>query len=92
MRKSDDESGRLSPEELREAGVALFGERWQTPLAAALNVHDNSRIREWMRGARPIPLGVRQDVVRLLFAASEKAAALARRLGLERRIIDKSQS
>lgn len=45
----------MTPEELREAGVELYGEwGWQTRLAEALGV-DGSTVRRWVSGAVPIP-------------------------------------
>ena len=45
----------MTPDELREAGVELYGEwGWQTRLAEALGV-DGSTVRRWVSGAVPIP-------------------------------------
>lgn len=45
----------MTPEELRECGVELFGEwGWQTRLAEALGV-DGSTVRRWVSGAVPVP-------------------------------------
>lgn len=45
----------MTPAQLREAGVKLYGERaWQTRLAEALGV-DGSTVRRWVSGAVPIP-------------------------------------
>jgi hypothetical protein len=45
----------MTPQQLRKAGVKLFGERaWQTRLAEALQV-DPSTVRRWVSGAVTIP-------------------------------------
>ena len=54
------------PAELERAGHALFGDRWQTDLANALQLSDARRIRQWMAGERKIPVGVWADVCGLL--------------------------
>lgn len=45
---------------LRFVGEALYGERWQSPLAADLCVSDRA-VRYWVSGANPCPddLGTR---------------------------------
>ncbi len=52
--------------ELRIAGEALFGERWQTDLSRELGLSDARRIRQWLTGDRPIPVGVWADICGLL--------------------------
>jgi hypothetical protein len=66
-------SNRMSPSELRQAGEALYGSRWQTELAAALGVRDSARVREWLRGARPIPVSIRAELIALM---TQRANAL----------------
>lgn len=45
----------MTPSQLREAAVALYGDRgWQSALAAALGV-DGSTVRRWTSGAVPVP-------------------------------------
>jgi len=73
----------LTSEELEAAGNALFGERWQTPMTQALDLTDSSRIRQWMTRRRPMPAGIRNDVVRLLRARSAETAALADKLEIK---------
>lgn len=51
---------------LTKAGLALYGERWQTSLARDLGLSDGRRIRQWLSGDRPIPDGVYTDLVELL--------------------------
>lgn len=55
-----------TPEDLKKAGEALFGERWQTDLSRELGLSDARRIRQWMAGERPIPVGIWADVCQLL--------------------------
>lgn len=56
----------LGPEHLKMAGEALFGTRWQTDLANALQLSDVRRIRQWMAGERKIPAGIWGDICILL--------------------------
>lgn len=45
----------MTPAELREAGLKVFGEHgWQTRMAEALEV-DGSSVRRWVSGAVPVP-------------------------------------
>lgn len=48
---------RLSPEELRLAGLKLFGEApgWQSRLASEMGF-DRSAITRWLNGVAPVPL------------------------------------
>ena len=51
----------MTPDQLRLVGEALYGDLWQNPLAADLNVSDRS-IRYWLSGDRPIPEGIRHEL------------------------------
>ena len=53
-------------DELRLAGEVLFGDRWQTDMSRELGLTDARRIRQWLSGDRPIPVGVWADVCGLL--------------------------
>lgn len=45
----------MTPTELREIGVELYGSwGWQTRMAEALGV-DGSTVRRWISGALPVP-------------------------------------
>lgn len=48
----------MTPDQLRKYGEALFGDRWQTPVARLLGMKDAAEVRKWLRGpekGRPIP-------------------------------------
>lgn len=55
----------ISPELLRQAGEALYGERWQTDLARDLDVNDRT-MRRWATGQSAIPEGVAKQLRELL--------------------------
>lgn len=57
---------------LKDAGEALYGPRWQTDLAADLNVSDRT-MRRWLSGADDLPAGVAFDLWRL---CEERSALL----------------
>jgi hypothetical protein len=57
---------------LAEAGEALYGPRWQSDLARALDVNDRT-VRRWASGAVDMPSGVYLDLLRL---TQERASAL----------------
>ena len=45
----------MTPDELREIGEALFGLRWQTPLAHHLGMRDAAEVRKWLSRTRAVP-------------------------------------
>lgn len=46
---------KMTPQQLAEVGVELYGERaWQTRMAESLGV-DGSTVRRWVSGAVPVP-------------------------------------
>lgn len=49
---------------LREIGEALYGSRWQTDMAEALEVSDRT-VRRWAAGDT-IPAGVWIDLIRIM--------------------------
>lgn len=71
----------MTPTDLRRIGEALYGERWQTPLANALGVADRT-VRRWVAGDSAIPDGVRDDLAALL---ANRATELRRLAGELRR-------
>lgn len=56
----------MRPATFRAAGKALYGSRWQTDLAAALDVADRT-VRRWDSGEHPIPIEVRSQLRQLLW-------------------------
>ena len=81
---------------LREVGEALFGVRWQAPLARALGPHrpaagrpvNLSLLQKWVAGTRPLPawvggalLGAIQDERRRHLDQAANLARMADRLG-----------
>ena len=74
-----DRSKRLKAADLERAGRALFGERWKSDLADALQVNDR-RIREWLSGSRNPSAGVWADIAALLRQRSNEGLALLREL------------
>lgn len=53
----------MNKEELKEAGEALYGSRWQTKLSRALRV-DGSTVRRWAAGS--VIGGLAQVAIELL--------------------------
>ncbi|MGY3451943.1 hypothetical protein ACVILH_004285 [Bradyrhizobium sp. USDA 4353] len=51
----------MTADELAAAGRALYGERWQTPLALDLNVAERS-LRRWLNRESSVPKGVELEV------------------------------
>lgn len=65
---------------LISAGQLLFGERWQTELARALGLTDGRRIRQWLSGDRPIPVGILDDLRELLEDRSSKMELIVKQI------------
>jgi len=53
------------PNILIATGRALYGDRWQSPLARDLGVSDRT-VRRWGAGTSPVPRGVYADLLRLV--------------------------
>jgi hypothetical protein len=70
----------MKPKELERRASALYGDRWQSDFARAIDVADRT-VRRWIAGEREIPPGVEAELDRL--ERRHKAAAaleeLARR-------------
>jgi len=60
---------------LARCGIALYGERWQSDLARALDVGAR-RVRAWVAGEEPVPAGVWADIVELLRDRADGAREL----------------
>jgi hypothetical protein len=52
----------------QDVGEALYGSRWQTDIAAALEVSDRT-VRRWAAGKFPLPSTIWGDMARILVAA-----------------------
>ncbi len=50
---------------LETVGTALYGSRWQSELARDLGV-DSRLVRQWIKGERPMPNKVFDDLRKLL--------------------------
>lgn len=65
----------FGPSELDRCGKHLFGERWQSEMARALNVGDR-RVREWVSGERKPPAGVWADIAAMIRQRGQEGLAL----------------
>lgn len=70
---------RMTPNDLVAAGQALYGERWQSDLARALNDINPRRVREWLE-RDSVPTWVAAEVYALLTRASRETARMAQQL------------
>lgn len=55
----------MDPELLREIGEGLHGADWMAPLARDLDVSERT-MRRWANGTAPMPLGLVDDLWRLV--------------------------
>ncbi|MCG9494299.1 helix-turn-helix domain-containing protein [Acinetobacter pittii] len=76
-----NDNHRLTPDQLRRAGELLYGNQWQSDLARALEV-DARRVRDWLQERRPIPVGVRVEIIQLLKQNSLDTANFAKALDI----------
>lgn len=74
-----DDTHRMTTNELRQAGELLYGSQWQSDLARALEV-DARRVRDWLQERRPIPIGVKREIIQLLGKNSADTANYAESL------------
>ena len=65
--------------ELEMTGAALYGPRWQTDLARALDVSDRS-MRRWVAGQNAVPDGLRPVLARLVAERIEELRTVHARL------------
>lgn len=70
----------MTPALLTRVGEALYGSRWQSDLAAALDVSDRT-VRRWNAGTQAIPDGLRHDLFRLIDDRSASLVDLVDALG-----------
>jgi hypothetical protein len=64
---------------LHRCGAALYGERWQSPLARDLEVAVRT-VQRWAAGSNPMPAGIWPQIYRLLRRRHIEIAALQRQL------------
>lgn len=64
---------------LRQAGEALYGERWQTPLSRDLGVTDRT-MRNWAAGRHEVPVDVPDKLLTILRKRGDSMARLAARI------------
>lgn len=72
----------MTPADLSTIGRLLYGRRWQTPLAKALDVHPRT-VTRWERGETAMPENLLERLrhaARLAVDRSHAALALADRL------------
>lgn len=69
----------MTPALLREAGEALYGERWQSDLARALGVEVRT-VQRWATGDRTPAPGVWADIRELVKQRGAALAVIRRRL------------
>lgn len=67
------ENGHL--ELLRLVGEALYGERWQAPIAADLGVSDRA-VRYWISAANPCPDDLNERLLAIVVRKRESLAGL----------------
>lgn len=63
------------PAQLERAGRLLYGDRWQSELARALDINDR-RVRQWMAKERPITAAIWADIAGLLRQRQQEGIAL----------------
>lgn len=51
----------MTPDLLRTIGTILFGQRWHTDLANAVDVSERT-VRRWAVGDSPVPPGVGEEL------------------------------
>lgn len=71
----------MNAEQLAKAGQALYGERWQSPLARDLEVSDRT-VRRWAAGDNPVPEEVERRIRTLLQQVVARLRKIERVLGL----------
>ena len=64
---------------LREAGEVLFGPRWQSEMARALDVSDRT-VRRWDKGSYSVPPGAWANIRALLKSRGLAMAVVRRKL------------
>ena len=70
----------MEPDTLRRVGEALYGDRWQAPLAGDLRISERN-LRYWLAGRHAVPPGVIGELRKLVSARSAELAALLEDIG-----------
>lgn len=65
----------MTPDNVARIGRALYGERWQTSLAADLRVADRT-MRRWLASESPIPDGVDAELRGLLIVRMKEIGGM----------------
>ena len=76
MSDTDDDAPLITPEALRRAGAALFGDGWIAPLAYDLGVSVRACER-WAAGTQEPPPGLAADILDLCRHRAEMVRNLA---------------
>jgi hypothetical protein len=67
---------------LHRCGAALYGERWQSPLARDLDVAVRT-VQRWAADSNPMPAGIWPQICRLLRRRNVEIATLQQHLAAE---------
>jgi hypothetical protein len=65
---------------LQRCGEALYGPRWQSELARAVDISDRT-MRRWVADPHEIPFGVWKDIQQLLFERMMEIERLRGQIG-----------
>jgi hypothetical protein len=68
----------MTPDLLREAGEALYGDLWQSAIARDLGVNDRT-VRRWCANDSPMPVSLWYDVKQLVKQRGFLLAAVLRK-------------
>ena len=69
----------MTPELLRQVGIALYGTRWPKAMGAALGV-SRSTAHRWINGENPIPANVPERLCQAINSRRDELTVLALRL------------
>lgn len=69
----------MTPKILHAVGTALFGPRWQSDLARAVDVSERT-MRRWAAGDVEMPEGLRTDILVLIYRRLAELQNIADRL------------
>lgn len=65
MARPHEGTQQITPDLLRRAGRALYGNHWKAPLADDLEINLRT-IERWESGSQEIPPGVAQDLAQII--------------------------